>query len=250
MAKKQHKTGTTSFIGEFYLQTGMLCICDPLVNDINTLQLNILLENHLDLIIKNAIPGIWRAFFVNDEHGMPTELIAHNSYRNSSFYLDARRKFISRGTVSFGFGKVVCIIDEVYRNDAEYSLYNLEAEAFYDAEELKGKLLAAPYQDDIKKKLYHYLDTCISTTQQAYGAEIMDIISPQAAYWDGFKTVTSSHWSQDILKRLANTPVATLKGGIACYNSIPFTDVLTYVGCSKYVEAVKFSVKLPDEQFA
>lgn len=247
---KKLPSGTTSFIGEFFLGTGMLSICDPMVNDINTLESNILLENHLDVIIRNAACGMWRGFFINDETGMPREVIVHNTFRDSSFYLDKRRKFIKRGTASFGFGRTSCIVEDVFRDDGNFALYNLEEEAFYDVDELNAKLISSPYPELTKRKLFAYLESCKNENRRAYGAELMDIVNFQETYWDGFKKVTSSHWSQDVLQRLSNSPATVIKGGLAFCNANPFSDVYVYVGSTKYVEAVKFSVKMPNDKFS
>lgn len=247
---KKLPSGTTSFIGEFYLGTGMLSICDPMVNDINTLELNILVENHLDVIIRNAACGLWRGFFINDEAGMPKEVIIHNTFRDSSFYLSNRRKFIKRGTASFGFGRTSCVVEDVFRDDGNYSLYNLEADAFYDVDELNMELMSSPYPEFTKRQLFSYLEACKNEKRRAYGAELMDLVNYQDIYWDGFKTVTSSHWSQDVLQRLSYSPATVIKGGLAFHNANALSDIYVYVGNTKYVEAVKFSVKMPEEKFS
>lgn len=203
-------------IGEFYLNSGILELCDPAVNDMLCLDLPIAAFNQVSVIVRNCPSGQFRACYELDSSGEPVSLICFPAAVSYEDILPKQHHFSFTGSVAPQFSHTICAVDAVVKNDASGCSRGLEPDAFYEPQDLLDVLNTCPYPPDVLCELESYLSRCVTASSYASGKKLLNIVKPASCAWYAFrsKDVSSSHWSCDVLSRVNAVSAACFTGGM------------------------------------
>lgn len=202
------------YIGEFYLQSGTLEICDPYITDILCSCIPVDSANQSTITIRNCPTGRYMAAHEVAKDNVKESLIvypANLDYRELNY-----QNFEYIGTISNSISKSVCLIDSISRNDARYCEHEIEPYASYDPKGLMDNLSSCSYPPEILHELRNYLRRCITLDSAATGKDLCKITEKSHMYWCGYRlsNIQSSHWACDAFSRLKGRRASVIHGGI------------------------------------
>ena len=115
------------------------------------------------------------------------------------------------GLVCTALSDAVFICDESKSFDASFSYFLLEDEALYDAEAilkiLNSKESLLPAENELKETCLHCHDGYIK------GSDIFSVTGSEQIP-DFLRTISSTHWSADIARKLSHVPACSVVGGV------------------------------------
>ena len=230
-------------IGEFYLSTGILEICDPSVNDFLCRDFPISALNQSTVVIRNCPSGQYRVHYEIDRRGVPLSLICHPPIISYGDIIEQDGDFSYIGTVIPQISHSICLIDTIVHGDASVCMRELEADAYYDPHALLGIIDSCPYPPKLRTELASYLESCIRSQDNASGLELLKFSGSSGCYWNGYRSsaVPSSHWACDVASRISGAlPACNILGGIvARTGSLPSCRAFLLRGRSGMVSALR-----------
>lgn len=238
-------TSNLKYLGEFCCDTGIIEVCEPSCNAINSQELGLSAEDMFSVILRNCPTGQYCLYQTGSGLAAGWQqakwLILPNTSKpfNQQGLFARRNEFMYCGLIMPGLAAGIAVMDPVYKNNAESAVFELEESALYEPNALLKLLPSSPYSketilelstlllDAIKRKTYVLglkVEQIIqNTTDTSNSADTSDATLDMS--WNGYcnSEVPSTHWAVDCAYRMryAYSPCVSIRGGVLLRNSSP-----------------------------
>lgn len=252
--------GQYSYIGEFYCDSGMIEVCDPMACDAACSDIPVESANQTSVLVRNCYPGRYIAEYQLSDNGIPLSLIirspiisAHEVSSTIHKNAEPSEQAAYIGDLCCSLSNALCVIESACRNDSRFAMFPIEETAYYEPGALLAHMDTCPYTDGCKARLYSYLTNCAAGGTYAYGEKIMSITEDEDAYWEAYCScdVASSHWAVDTVSRIAAPsplPACSIHGGIVTRADDMLCKIYAYRGKNGIILALSIFFGAEEQQ--